>query len=221
MTVRATLCLLSSNYHPLSDTSTHSFTIKSNHFQFSVFANFQEHLLILPLYFSHPTLNPLPDNKIFDWFKLKQFADNNFEFDVSSRKFSKLVENTVGKEEIAHYEQFLLFPQCFQKVCFPRASKGVIVWEWVNCLSNFYLFINLCSSRRTCELWVNLTVKICPWSYFTFIKEIRKPCWWFNSNDWKKFLTWLINSSMTHPLKCESKMYPWKISKYIKQQRYY
>ena len=31
------------------------------------------------------------------------------------RKFSKQVENTVGNGEIAHYEQFLLFPQCFQK----------------------------------------------------------------------------------------------------------
>ena len=41
------------------------------------------------------------------------------------------VENTEGKEEIARYEQFLLFPQCFQKACFPGASKGVIVWEWV------------------------------------------------------------------------------------------
>ena len=27
-----------------------------------------------------------------------------------------LVENIVGKEEIACYEQFLLFPQCFQKL---------------------------------------------------------------------------------------------------------
>ena len=26
------------------------------------------------------------------------------------------VENIVGKEEIAHYEQFLLFPQCFQEL---------------------------------------------------------------------------------------------------------
>ena len=26
------------------------------------------------------------------------------------------VENIVGKREIAHYEQFLLFPQCFQKL---------------------------------------------------------------------------------------------------------
>ena len=45
--------------------------------------------------------------------------------------FSKQVENTVGKREIARYEQFLLFPQCFQKACFLGASKGVIVWEWV------------------------------------------------------------------------------------------
>ena len=45
-------------------------------------------------------------------------------------------ENTVGKGEIARYEQFLLFPQCFQKACFPGVSKGVIVWEWVNSLTN-------------------------------------------------------------------------------------
>ena len=28
---------------------------------------------------------------------------------------SDLVENIVGKGEIAHYEQFLICPQCFQK----------------------------------------------------------------------------------------------------------
>ena len=47
-------------------------------------------------------------------------------------KFSKQVENTVGKGEIACYVQFLLFPQCFQKACFPGESKGVTVWEWDN-----------------------------------------------------------------------------------------
>ena len=62
---------------------------------------------------------------------MKQFADDNFIFDENSRKFSKWVENTEGKGEIARYEQFLLFPQCFQKACFPGASKGVIVLEWV------------------------------------------------------------------------------------------
>ena len=37
----------------------------------------------------------------------------------------------MGKGEIACYEQFLLFPPCFQKACFPGASRGAIVWEWV------------------------------------------------------------------------------------------
>ena len=37
----------------------------------------------------------------------------------------------MSKGEIACYEQFLLFPQCFQKTCFLEASKSVIVWEWV------------------------------------------------------------------------------------------
>ena len=62
---------------------------------------------------------------------MKEFADNSFKFDENVRKLSKWVENTVGKGEIALYNQFLLFPQCFQRACFPGASKGVIVWEWV------------------------------------------------------------------------------------------
>ena len=70
--------------------------------------------------------------QILDGSKLKQSADDNFKFDENSRKFFKWVENTVGKEEIACYKQFLLFRQCFQKACFPGVSKGVIVWEWVN-----------------------------------------------------------------------------------------
>ena len=38
-------------------------------------------------------------------------------------QISYLVENIEGKEEIAHYEQFLLFPQCFQKLSVVNASK--------------------------------------------------------------------------------------------------
>ena len=59
---------------------------------------------------------PFPKD-IFDCSKLKVFADDNFTFDENGRRFSKRVENTVGKGEIARYEQFLLFPQCFQKTC--------------------------------------------------------------------------------------------------------
>ena len=76
----------------------------------------------------HSKINPLPDDK--------EFADDNFKFDKNGRNLSKWVENTVGKGEIACYEQFLLFLQCFQKACFPRASKKVIVWEWVKTCPN-------------------------------------------------------------------------------------
>ena len=48
---------------------------------------------------------------------MKEFEDSNFTFDEKGGKLSKRVENTVGKGEIAHYEQFLLFPQCFHYTC--------------------------------------------------------------------------------------------------------
>ena len=67
----------------------------------------------------------------FRLLKLKEVADDNVKFDENGRKLSKQVENTVVKGEIPRYEQFLLFPHCFQKACFPGTSKGVIVWEWV------------------------------------------------------------------------------------------
>ena len=59
----------------------------------------------------------LPKRQIFYPSKEKEFTDHSFRFDENSEKFSKRVENTVGKWEIARYEQFLLFPQCFQKNC--------------------------------------------------------------------------------------------------------
>ena len=60
--------------------------------------------------------NPFLNDKFWTS-KLKEFADNSFKFDENGRKLTKQVENTVGKGEIACYEQFLLFPQCLQKTC--------------------------------------------------------------------------------------------------------
>ena len=60
---------------------------------------------------------PFPKQQILDSFKLKEFADHNFKLYENDRKFSKQVENTVGKGETARYEQFLLFPQCFLRTC--------------------------------------------------------------------------------------------------------
>ena len=64
-------------------------------------------------------INPLPNDKILHSSKLKEFAEDNLKFDENGKMLSKQVENTVGKGEIARYEQFLLFPQCFQMACFP------------------------------------------------------------------------------------------------------
>ena len=41
---------------------------------------------------------------------MSQLADDNFKFDENGRKAFKRVENT-------RYEQFLLFPKYFQKIC--------------------------------------------------------------------------------------------------------
>ena len=43
--------------------------------------------------------------------------------DKSEYNYLILAENVVGKEEIARHEQFLLLPQCFQKLSVVDASK--------------------------------------------------------------------------------------------------
>ena len=54
---------------------------------------------------------------MFNSTKLKEFVDDNFKFEENDRKLSQWLENTEEKGEIACHEQFLLFPQCFQKTC--------------------------------------------------------------------------------------------------------
>ena len=53
---------------------------------------------------------PFPKRQVYDSSKLKKFVDNNLKFDTIGKKFSNREENTVGKGEIAYYEQFLFFP---------------------------------------------------------------------------------------------------------------
>ena len=64
-----------------------------------------------------------PKQQILDSSKLKVFEDDNFKFDENGKKFSKGIENTMGKGEIARYEQFLLFPQVFLKYLYCRHVK--------------------------------------------------------------------------------------------------
>ena len=63
------------------------------------------------------TVSLFPKRQNLNSSKMKEFADVNFKFVESRKKFFQRQEKTVGKGEIARYEQFLLFPQCFQKTC--------------------------------------------------------------------------------------------------------
>ena len=56
------------------------------------------------VWYSYKEAVLLSNTTDFDSFKLKEFADDHFKFDKNDRKFSELVENTVGKGEIAHHE---------------------------------------------------------------------------------------------------------------------
>ena len=73
------------------------------------------HLCIIPSRSLHNYL--FPEQQILDSSKLKEFPEEISNLMKKAEKFSKWVENTVGKGEIACYEQFLLFPQCFQRTC--------------------------------------------------------------------------------------------------------
>ena len=53
----------------------------------------------------------------FRLFQTERVCRRQFQINENGGKFSKWVENTAGKGEIARNEQFLLFPQCFQKTC--------------------------------------------------------------------------------------------------------
>ena len=68
-----------------------------------------------PLNFYRRHLLTLSQTTSFRLFTTKRATTSNL---IKMAETSpKRVENTVGKGEIASYEQFLLFPWCFQKTC--------------------------------------------------------------------------------------------------------
>ena len=54
----------------------------------------------------------LPNDNSLNLSKLKEYADDKINVTEKLKFVLERVENFVGKEEIARYEQFLLFPQC-------------------------------------------------------------------------------------------------------------
>ena len=98
--------------------------------------------LATPRFLSCSRTKPILDNNCtwltlsqtiyFRLFQTKRVCRRQFQIDENGRKVSTQVENTVGKGEISRYEQFLLFPLCFQKTCIADTYKLGLVWERVN-----------------------------------------------------------------------------------------
>ena len=57
--------------------------------------------------------NPIPDEKILDWSKLKAFADDKSNVTQNIKFVFHRVGNIVGKKENAGNQHFFLFPQWF------------------------------------------------------------------------------------------------------------
>ena len=77
--------------------------------------------------------------------KLKDFTEDNFKFDENGRKVSERVENTVGKGDIACYEQYLLFKKLALETHKNQGlfEKGLSYTQFVNLSSaNTYNLIN-------------------------------------------------------------------------------
>ena len=59
---------------------------------------------------------PFPKPQILDSSKVKASADDNIKFNENGRKFAEWVENTMGKGDVARYQQCLLFPRVFKRL---------------------------------------------------------------------------------------------------------
>ena len=87
----------------------------------------------------------------------------------------------MGKGEIAHHKQFLLFPQCFQKTCTADRYKQGLVCERVK--SNFRLIFEI--------LLLYLIVKASYWIN-------QKPCYFLdvhvidNFRDADETIAWIM-----------------------------
>ena len=65
------------------------------------------------LYTEH--VNPFPNTPFWDHPKFKEAEDDNWNVVIKGLKDTDCIENIVEKYEIAHFEQFYIFPQSFHK----------------------------------------------------------------------------------------------------------
>ena len=76
---------------------------------------------------SYSPFNPLPHMPIMGFSNSAANENMMSKIWTNGVQLSDSIENIVGKEEIARHEQFLLFPQFFQKLSVVYASKWVFM----------------------------------------------------------------------------------------------
>ena len=68
-------------------------------------------------------LLPITRRQILDSSKLKEFADDNFEFDENGRKLSKQVENAVEREKLLVTSNFSFSHSVFKRLVSQGCQK--------------------------------------------------------------------------------------------------
>ena len=79
------------------------------------------------------TFNSLPNDKFLDLSKLKEFAEDNFQFDKNGKKFSKRVENTVKKEKLLVTSNFYCFHSGFKRLVLQTHKNQGLFGKGLNC----------------------------------------------------------------------------------------
>ena len=72
-------------------------------------------------------INSLPNDKILDWSKFKEFADDKIGMTENLKIVLGRLENIMGKGKNASYQHFLPFPQCFPQASFTGSIEVMIV----------------------------------------------------------------------------------------------
>ena len=70
--------------------------------------------------------SPFPKQQILDFSKLKEFADDNYEFDENGEKFSKGTEDAVGKGKLLVTSDFSFSHGVFKRLVLQtRKNQGL------------------------------------------------------------------------------------------------
>ena len=89
---------------------------------------------------------------------MKEFADDNFKFDENTKN-SRAGGKHFGKSRKIANQQFLLFPQCFQKTCTvvlqTHKDQGLFVKELTICQ-----ILRLAKIEIICNIKLNVTENI-------------------------------------------------------------